>query len=60
MIFNSKAFDLRQLLENIKLRIAFWIKAKWPGYNESLIDIVRFPNLIKGSLSVKFVRTVRL
>ena len=60
MVFNNKSFDLRQLMDSIKLRIASWFKAKWPSRVESLVDIVRFPNLIKVPLKAKYVRTVEL
>ena len=46
-------------MNNIKLRIAFWVKDKWSSCDESLVDIARFPNLIKVPLRVKSVRTVK-
>ena len=60
MVFNIKAFDLRQLLDNIKLKIVSWFKTKWPSCDVSLIDVVKFPNLIKASLGVKSVRAIKL
>ena len=56
MVFNNKEFDLRQLLENIKLRIASWYKANWSSCNESVCNLVRFPNLIKAPLKANAVR----
>ena len=60
MVFNNKEFDLRQLLENIKLRIASWYKANWSSCNESVCNPVRFPNLIKASLRAKAIKVCRL
>ena len=60
MVFNNKVFDSSQLMDNIKLRIAFWFKAKWLGCDESFVDIVRFPNIIKVPSRVKFITEVKL
>ena len=60
MVFNGKVLDLRQLINTIKLRIAFWFKAKWPECEDSLMDVVRFPNVIKAPLKVKSAKEVIL
>ena len=56
MVFNNKDFDLRQLRDNINLRIVAWNKAKWPDCVDSLTDIVRFPYLIKAPMKNKYGR----
>ena len=56
MVFNNKDFDLRQLRDNINLRITAWYKAKWPDCVDSLTDIVRFPYLIKAPMKNKYGR----
>ena len=60
MVFNNKGFDLRQMVDNIKFRIASWFKAKWPRSNESISELIRYPNLISVPLRVKPVRVVTM
>ena len=56
MVFNGKVFDLRQILDIINLKIANWFKAKWPKCTNSILDIVRFPNIIKRPPVIKAVK----
>ena len=56
MVFNGKVFDLRQILDIIKLRIVNWFKAKWSECGDSVLDLVRFSNIIKRLLVVKAVK----
>ena len=55
MVFNGKVFDLRQTIDVIKLRIASWFNAKWPGVY-LVSDVVRFSNAIKVPPKVKIVK----
>ena len=43
MVFNGKVFDLEQIIDSLKFRLASWFKAKWPVSPHSILDIVRFP-----------------
>ena len=56
MVFNSKDFDYRQICDIILLRVGNWFKAKWPNNTESILDIIRFPNLIKQPMRLKVVK----
>ena len=60
MIFNGKAYDFRQIIDTIKLRTAWWFKAKWPNSVNSILDIVRFPNNIQSPIKSKAVKNVTL
>ena len=60
IVFNNKGFDLRQMVDNIKFRIASWFKAKWPRSNESISELIRYPNLISVPLRVKAVKVVTI
>ncbi|XWS15405.1 hypothetical protein CRYUN_Cryun35bG0094600 [Craigia yunnanensis] len=55
MVFNGKVFDLRQIINIIKLRIASWFNAKWPSVY-SVLEVVRFPNDTKVPPKVKVVK----
>ena len=56
MVFSSKVFDSKQLTDIIFLRVANWVKAKWPDSVESVLDIIRFPNLVKQPMRLKVVK----
>ncbi|EOY08336.1 Uncharacterized protein TCM_022692 [Theobroma cacao] len=40
----GKEWDGDQVMEPIKVRVAWWIKAKWPKHNLSFSDLARFPS----------------
>ena len=42
MVFNGKAFDLEQIIDIFKFRLASWFKVKWPKTPHSILDIVKF------------------
>ena len=60
MIFNGKVFDSRQIIDTIRLRIAWWFKAKWPDSVYSILDIVRFPNITQSPLKSRAVKNAAL
>ena len=60
MIFNGKASDFRQIIDTIRLRTAWWFKAKWPDNVNSILDIIRFPNNIQSPIKPKVVKNVTL
>ncbi|XVE66643.1 hypothetical protein DITRI_Ditri08aG0094800 [Diplodiscus trichospermus] len=41
VVFNGATPEFDKLIDSIKLRLAFWIKAKWPKIAERTIDIFR-------------------
>ncbi|XVE86795.1 hypothetical protein DITRI_Ditri18aG0062800 [Diplodiscus trichospermus] len=47
LVFNNRQADLEQTIDLSKLRLAHWVKAKWPQIHMSWLDMIRFPNLIQ-------------
>ena len=43
MVFNGKVFDLEQIIDIFKFRLASWFKAKWPETSLTNSDMARFP-----------------
>ena len=41
------------IIDTIKVRIASWFKAKWPDCPNSILDFLRFPNVIQTPMKVK-------
>ncbi|XVE84839.1 hypothetical protein DITRI_Ditri17bG0044900 [Diplodiscus trichospermus] len=56
MIFNRKLLDFQQLINGIKFRVASWARAKWSNIQYGVLDIVRFPQLVKTPDIVKAAR----
>ncbi|XVE78510.1 hypothetical protein DITRI_Ditri13aG0150900 [Diplodiscus trichospermus] len=47
LVFNNRQADLEQTIDLSKLRLAHWVKAKWPQIHMNWLDMIRFPNLIQ-------------
>ncbi|KAK6252271.1 hypothetical protein QUC31_013991 [Theobroma cacao] len=44
MVFRGKIWDEEQTFELTKLKVVWWMNAKWLGHNASIFDLARFPN----------------
>ncbi|EOY16012.1 Uncharacterized protein TCM_034912 [Theobroma cacao] len=44
VVFERKEWSELNVFNLIKLRLAWWVKTKWPNLNPSLLDIIRYPN----------------
>ena len=47
MVINGKVWDLEQIIDTFRFRLASWFKAKWPESSHSISDIMRFPKNIQ-------------
>lgn len=39
ILFIGKIWDEKQIFELLKLRVAYWVNAKWPNHNGSIGDL---------------------
>ncbi|XVE71462.1 hypothetical protein DITRI_Ditri10aG0152600 [Diplodiscus trichospermus] len=46
VIFNNKVFSVENLVDIVKLRAAFWAKAKWPTIPAGVLEISMQPCLV--------------
>ncbi|OMO93134.1 Receptor-like protein kinase ANXUR2 [Corchorus olitorius] len=53
VVFNGKHLDLLQLIDIIKVRLVWWIMAKWPDQSQPFEDLVCCPLLAKTSMVKK-------
>ncbi|XVF78296.1 hypothetical protein PTKIN_Ptkin14bG0120500 [Pterospermum kingtungense] len=47
IVFNNKRLEVNQVIDIIKLRVAFWVKAKWSHVPDSVSEFTRCPASIK-------------
>ncbi|XWS61072.1 hypothetical protein CRYUN_Cryun07bG0094300 [Craigia yunnanensis] len=60
IIFNGKVLDFKQFTDTFKFYLALWFKAKWSDCPNSILDVVRCPNVIKVLKSTKATKKVIL
>ncbi|EOX93531.1 Uncharacterized protein TCM_002421 [Theobroma cacao] len=46
IVFNGKQWEMGQLFDLIKLRLALWGKARWPKISGKMEDLFRCPSLV--------------
>ncbi|EOY01609.1 Uncharacterized protein TCM_011459 [Theobroma cacao] len=46
MVFDGSTWDACKVMEIIKIRMAWWVKCKWPQDNLDTLEIVRFSHLV--------------
>ncbi|XVE56525.1 hypothetical protein DITRI_Ditri04bG0017700 [Diplodiscus trichospermus] len=54
VVFNGLKCQIEQVIDLSRLRLAHWVKAKWPHLQANGLDIFRFPNIV--TLPVKELR----
>ncbi|EOY07457.1 Uncharacterized protein TCM_021888 [Theobroma cacao] len=57
MIFDGKMWDLLKVMDIVKLRVAWWVKFKWPGDNV-VSDIATTPLLASAPTSKRKVKSM--